>query len=78
MDKRPDMQSPEQNMSRLEWAMRVCVAPGKTVRFKADDAIRAKAMFDRACELIPRYLIKRYGIQSLIFSNESKIEFGVK
>lgn len=58
--------------------MRICCAPKKIVRFYAFDQIRAKAMFNRACELIPRSLVKKYGLQSLIFSNDSRIEFIVK
>jgi hypothetical protein len=65
-------------ISRLEWAMRQCVAPKKVVRFMASDAGRAKQMFDRACELIPRYLVKAYGVQSIVFSNGSRIEFTTK
>jgi hypothetical protein len=65
-------------MSRLEWAMRDCCAPGKIVRIRANDAERARLMFERACELIPRTLVKRYGLQSIIFSNDSRIEFTTK
>lgn len=74
----PNGHSPEQQMSRLEWAMRVCCVPGKIVRFRADSSERARLMFERSCELIPRNLVKRYGLQSIIFSNDSRIEFSVK
>jgi hypothetical protein len=65
-------------MSRLEWAMRVCCAPKKIVRIYGRDAVMAKGLFDRACQLIPRYLVKRYGLQSIQFSNDSRIEFTTK
>lgn len=61
-------------MSRLEYALRVCCAPGKTVRLYAPGPLEASRMFTRMCDLIPRQFVKRYGIQSVVFENDSKIE----
>lgn len=64
----------QMSMSRLEYALRLCCSPGKTVRFYVNDAMAANTMYNRICELIPRKFIKRYGLMSVIFENDSKIE----
>lgn len=62
------------SMSRLEYALRICCSPGKTVKIYSDNYVTAQKTFDRMCQLIPRQFVKRYGILSIIFENDSKIE----